>query len=160
MVVFDQLMHTDWVVYPKPCVHHIERVVEYLGRYTHRIAMSDPRLIHVDDEHVAFRYKDYRDGNRYKVMVLEGEEFIRRFVLLVLPKGLMRIRHFWLAGRSCRKAKLAQIRTALAQKVQPTPCAETDEEAVCVIDGYPCPKCRIGRLRFIGSLAPLYFEGG
>ena len=68
--VLDQLMRTDWVVYPKPCVHHTERVVEYLGQYSHRIAISDPRIIHVDDEHVAFRYKDYHDGNRHKVMAL------------------------------------------------------------------------------------------
>jgi hypothetical protein len=135
-------------------------VVEYLARYSHRIAISDSRVIHVDDEHVAFRYKDYRDANRHKVMTLEGEEFIRHFLLHVLPKGLMRIRHYGFLVNRCRKAKLAQIRTALAQVVQQTACAETDKEVSGAFDGYPCPKCRIGRLRVIGSLAPLHFEGG
>jgi hypothetical protein len=158
-VVLDQLMRTDWVVYPKPCVNYTERVVEYLARYSHRIALSDARIIHVDDEHVAFRYQDYRDGNRHKVMTLEGEEFLRRFLLHVLPKGLMRIRHFGFLANRCRKAKLAQIRTALAQGVQQTACAETDVEAAGPFDGYPCPECGIGRLRLVGSLAPLRFEG-
>ena len=158
--VLDQLMRTDWVVYPKPCVNHTERVVEYLAQYSHRIAISDPRFIHVDDEHVAFRYKDYRDANRHKVMTLEGEEFVRRFLLHVLPKGLMRIRHYGFLANRCRKAKLAQIRTALAQVVQQTLETETDDEAPCAFDGYPCPKCRIGRLYVIGLLAPRRFEGG
>jgi hypothetical protein len=158
--VLDQLMRTDWVVYPKPCVNHTERVVEYLARYSHRIAISDARIIHVDDEHVTFRYQDYRDGNRHKVMALEGEEFIRRFLLHVLPKGLMRIRHFGFLANRCRKAKLAQIRTALAQEDQQTDCAETNDEAAGAFDGYPCPECGIGRLRLVGSLAPLRFEGG
>ncbi len=158
--ILDQLMRTDWVVYPKPCVNHTERVVEYLARYSHRIAISDSRIIHVDDEHVAFRYQDYRDGNRHKAMTLDGEEFLRRFLLHVLPKGLMRIRHYGFLANRCCKAKLAQIRTALAQGVQQTACAETDGETACAFDGYPCPECRIGRLRVIGSLAPLRFEGG
>jgi hypothetical protein len=158
--VLDQLMRTDWVVYPKPCVNHTERVVEYLARYSHRIAINDSRIIHVNDEHVAFRYQDYRDGNRHKVMTLEGEEFLRRFLLHVLPKGLRRIRHFGFLANRCRQAKLAQIRTALARGVQQTSCVETADEAAVPFDGYPCPECGIGRLRVIGSLAPLRFEGG
>jgi hypothetical protein len=148
------------VVYPKPCVNHTERVVEYLARYSHRIAISDSRIIHVDDEHVTFRYQDYRDGNRHKVMTLEGEEFLRRFLLHVLPKGLMRIRHFGFLANHARKVKLAQIRTALAQGGQQTSCVETADEAAGTFDGYPCPECGIGRLRLVGSLAPLRFEGG
>ena len=158
--VLDELMRSDWVVYPKPCVNHTEQVVEYLARYSHRIAISDARITGVDDQHVAFRYTDYRDGNRDKVMALEGEEFLRRFLLHVLPKGLMRIRHYGFLANRCRKAKLAQIRTALANRVQQTVCTETNDNAVSAFDGYPCPKCRIGRLRVIGFLAPLRFEGG
>jgi hypothetical protein len=86
--LLDRLMRTDWVVYPKPCVNHTERVVRYLARYSHRIAISDARIARLDDEHVAFRDTDYRDGNRDKVMALKGEEFLRRFLLHVLPKGL------------------------------------------------------------------------
>jgi hypothetical protein len=85
---------------------------------------------------------------------------IRRFLLHVLPKGLMRIRHFGFLANRCRKAKLAQIRTALAQGVQQTACAATDEKTAGAFYGYPCPQYRISRLRVIGSLAPLRFKGG
>ena len=122
--------------------------------------MSESRIIGVDDEHVAFRYTDYRDGNRDKVMKLEGEEFLRRFLLHVLPKGLMRIRHYGFMANRCRKVKLAQIRSALAQGDPQTACTETDDDVPGAFDGYPCPKCRVGRLRVIGFLAPLRFEGG
>lgn len=158
--LLDELMRTDWVVYPKPCVNHTERVVEYLARYSHRIAISDARIDRVDDQHVAFHYTDYRDGNRDKVMALEGEEFLRRFLLHVLPKGLMRIRHYGFLANRCRKTKLAQIRSALAHMVPQTDCAETDDEAAGVFDGYRCPQCRIGRLRVIGFMAPPRLEGG
>jgi hypothetical protein len=72
----------------------------------------------------------------------------------------MRIRHFGFLANRCRKAKLTQIRTALAQEDQQTDCAETNDEAAGGFDGYPCPECGIGRLRIVGSLAPLRFEGG
>jgi hypothetical protein len=85
---------------------------------------------------------------------------IRWFLLHVLPKGLMRIRHFGFLANRCRQAKLAQIRTTLAQGDQQTDCAEIDVEAACSFAGYTCLECRISRLRVIGSLAPLRFEGG
>jgi len=94
------------------------------------------------------------------VLPLLAEEFIRRFLLHVLPKGLMRIRHYGFLANRCRKAKLAQIRTALAHVVQPAPTGETDGEESHAFVGYPCTQCRIGRLHVIGLLAPQRFEGG
>lgn len=93
-VMLDALMAKDWVVYAKPCLTRTETVIDYLGRYSHRTALSDARLLAHEGDQVALRYKDYRDGGVKKVMQLSGEELIRRFLLHVLPKGFMRIRHF------------------------------------------------------------------
>ena len=89
----DRLIQTDWVVYTKPWLSHSEAVVDYLARYSHRIAISDRRILGIDNGEVAVRYKDYPDGNRGKVMKLQGEELIRRYLLHVLPKGLSPFLH-------------------------------------------------------------------
>jgi hypothetical protein len=112
--LLDSLMRQDWVVYPKHCLNHTERVVDYLARYTHRIAVSNGRLLSMDQDRVRLSYKDYRDDGT-KVMTLAGAELVRRYLLHVLPKGLMRNRH--------RRLKLAQIRAALAM---PTSVASTE----------------------------------
>jgi hypothetical protein len=150
--VLKTLMGTDWVVYSKPCLARTETVVDYLGRYSHRIALSDRRLLGFDGESVELAYKDYRDGNRRKVMTLTGEELIRRFLLHVLPKGLMRVRHFGFLANRCRAQRLAQIRTALA--APPPPAGPADPAPPVPFDGYPCPTCRTGRLRVTAHLAP------
>jgi hypothetical protein len=99
-------------------------VIAYLGRYSHRIALSDRRLLNFDEEDhtVDVRYQDYRDGRRHQVMTLTGEELIRRFLLHVLPKGFMRVRHFGFLANRCRARCLALIRTALAAPA-PEPAA-------------------------------------
>ena len=103
----------EWVVYAKPPFGGPERVLEYLGRYTHRVAIANSRLVEFADGQVAFRWKDYRHASRQKVMRLEAGEFVRRFLLHVLPSGFQRIRHSgWLANRS-RAAKLCQLLDAL-----------------------------------------------
>jgi hypothetical protein len=142
------------VVYSKSCLSHTDDVVTYLARYSHRIAISDGRIVSIEGDQVRFRYKDYADKNREKVLPLSGEEFIRRFLLHILPKGLRRIRHFGFLANRCRQAKLAQIRTALAQGDQQTDCAETADEAAGGFDGYPCPRVRhrsITPRRLIGA---------
>jgi hypothetical protein len=149
--VLTALMGTEWVVYSKPCLSRPETVVDYLGRYSHRIALSDSRLLGFDGASVDLSYKDYRDGGRRQVMSLTGEELIRRFLLHVLPTGFMRVRHFGFLANRCRRRRLAAIRTALAA---PAPAAANDPEAAVPFDGYPCPKCRTGRLRVIACLAP------
>jgi hypothetical protein len=90
--VLDRLMATQWVVYAKDCLDHTTTVVAYLARYTHRIAIHNARILAVDAPGVTLRYTDYRDHDRTKVLRLQGEEFVRRFLLHILPKGLVRVR--------------------------------------------------------------------
>jgi hypothetical protein len=127
-------------------------VIDYLGRYSHRIALSDSRLLDFDEDDatVQVRYKDYRDDNRRKVMTLSGEELIRRFLLHVLPKGFMRVRHFGFLANRCRARCLALIRAALAA---PAPEPAAAAQATAPFDGYPCPTCRTGRLHVTMHLA-------
>ena len=157
--LLDTLMASDWVVYSKPCLTHTDTVVEYLARYSHRIALTDARILSLDDDQVQLDYKDYRDDNRHKIMTLAGEELLRRFLLHVLPKDFMRIRHFGFLSNRCRTQRIKEIRAAL--NVAQQPCeASTDAESPAPFDGYPCPLCRKGRLRIIAHLAPKQFDGG
>jgi hypothetical protein len=106
----------NWVVYAKPPFAGLEAVLAYLSRYTHRVAISNRRLIAMDEAGVTFRYKDYRrDGaERYQTMTLAPAEFIRRFLLHVLPRGFHRIRHYGLFASATRKANIARISELLA----------------------------------------------
>lgn len=154
----DTLMQNRWVVYSKACVTHTDTVVTYLARYSHRIAISDQRILGMEDGQVLFHYKDYRDRDTPKVMRLSGIEFIRRFLLHVLPKGLMRLRHYGFLANRCRAEKLRCIRSALAQDSESTPAEEDTTGTVC--DGYPCPKCHQGTVRAVYPLAPVRWAGG
>lgn len=153
----DTLMQKDWVVYSKSCVSRTETVVAYLARYSHRIALSEHRLVAMDEEHVAFRYKAYRDGDQQKVMWLSGSEFIRRFLLHVLPKGLMRIRHYGFLANRCRIDKLAKIRVALARSTEPP--AVLDKAVILPNAHIPCPKCTHGCLCVTHEVAPVHWRG-
>nr|WP_281269178.1 transposase [Thiocapsa rosea] len=156
--ILETLMAADWVVYSKPCLARTDTVVNYLGRYSHRIALSDRRLVDFDGASVQLSYKDYRDGDRRKVMTLTAEELIRRFLLHVLPKGFMRVRHFGFLANRCRARRLAEMRTALSA---PPPEASAQETPAARFDGYPCPKCPTGKLQVRGHLAPTgRAEGG
>lgn len=128
-----------WVVYAKPPFGGPEAVLAYLARYTHRVAISNRRLIAFDEGGVTFRYKDYRrDGaDRQRVMTLPADEFIRRFLLHILPRGFHRIRHYGLLAGSCRKACLERIRELLA--VTPPPEADMPEDPADLSP--PCPCC-------------------
>ena len=128
-----------WVVYAKPPFAGPEAVLAYLSRYTHRVAISNRRLLAFDETGVTFRYKDYRrDGaDRQHVMTLGTDEFIRRFLLHVLPRGFHRIRHYGLLASSARKASLARARELLA--VAPPPDDDVPEEPRDVRP--PCPCC-------------------
>lgn len=146
--VLDTLMRTDWVVYSKGCLEHTANVVEYLARYTHRIAISNNRILAVDAERVSLRYRDYRDG-RQKTLQLDGQEFVRRYLLHVLPKGLMRVRHFGFLANRCRRQKLKCVRTALRAPAL-APRAATAQTPPLP----PCPSCRQGRLHLIAEFRP------
>jgi Putative transposase/Transposase zinc-binding domain len=128
-----------WVVHAKPPFAGPEAVLAYLSRYTHRVAISNRRLITFDETGVTFRYKDYRRSGpeRQQVMTLAADEFIRRFLLHVLPRGFHRIRHYGLLAASSRKAGLALARELLA--VAPPAGADPDDEPVDVRP--PCPCC-------------------
>lgn len=146
--MLNQLMQKDWVVYSKHCLSHTDSVIGYLAGYTHRIAISNHRIISLDNDQVRFHYKDYQQS-RSKVMTLSHSEFIRRYLMHILPKGLMRIRHYgWLANR-CRKASLKIIRKILA-----TPTSVKAEQTTNVPLTYTCPKCRKGQLILQRELKP------
>jgi hypothetical protein len=155
----DELMTHEWVVYSKAYIKKAETVVEYLSRYTHKIAISDQRIEAVRESQVRFGYKDYRDGQR-KSLHLPAEEFIRRFLLHVLPSGFMRIRHYGFLSNRTRAAKLEIIRALLNQPSaadEPPPSTQSPsthgsqgpEPLDCL-----CPKCQRGRLRVHYEIAP------
>src|SRR5574341_913427 len=110
------LRAADWVVYAKPPFGGPEQMLEYLGRYTHRVALSNDRLVSLEAGVVRFRWKDYAHGNRLKTMALPAVEFLARFLLHVLPDGFVRIRHFGLLANRGRTAKLARCRELLADR--------------------------------------------
>jgi hypothetical protein len=145
--MLDTLMRTEWVVYTKACPAQPHTAIEYLGRYTHRIAISNSRVLAVDEHGVSFRYKDYADADRTKVMTLTGEEFLRRLLLHVLPKGLQRLRHFGFLANRCRQTRVAQIRGALAQAAT----AQAEAKPLSADTSTPaiarCPSCNTGQLR-------------
>jgi len=103
----------EWVVYAKPPFGGPERVLKYLARYTHRVAISNARLLELRDGRVTFTYKDYADDHRHKTMTLEADEFLRRFVQHVLPKGFVKVRHYGLLANAQREARLAICRRLL-----------------------------------------------
>lgn len=108
-----QLMEPEWVVYSKACPGRAEQVVDYLGRYSHRIAISDERIVAADEGQVSFRVKDYANEGVRRTLTLATDEFIRRYLLHVLPKGLMRVRHYGFLANRCRRRRLREIRAAL-----------------------------------------------
>jgi hypothetical protein len=119
------LYSIEWVVYSKPPFGGPEQVLKYLARYTHRVAISNERIESVEDGQVTFRYKDYAGNSRWRRMTLDAHEFLRRFLLHVLPKGLMRIRTFGFLANRCAAEKLALCRQLLA--VPPKQALEVDE---------------------------------
>ena len=155
----EQLRQPPWVVYAKRPFAGPLQVLEYLGRYTHRVAISNDRLLSGDDGIVRFRWKDYADGDRVKVMALDAAEFIRRFLLHVVPDGFVRIRHFGLLANRTRHAKLARCRKLFAQS--PAPAAGPSESVQALmlrltgIDIARCAVCQQGHLRLTEILPPM-----
>ncbi len=136
------LRNTEWVVYAKPPFGGPEAVLAYLSRYTHRVAISNSRLISADAETVVFRWKDYRvkSGDRQKTMRLATDEFIRRFLMHVLPDGFHRIRHYGLLASAGRKANIAKVRALLGAE-QPGQEPQEDAEIIPLTLREPCPDC-------------------
>jgi hypothetical protein len=153
-----QLKTHDWVVYAKPPFAGAEQVLAYLGRYTHRVAIANHRLVRFDGQQVQFRWRDYAHGNQVKVMTLSAEEFLRRFLLHTLPPRFVRIRHYGVLGNRCRHAKLAQCRAALGQPPAEPPEPESVEAMLQRLTGvelYRCRACQHGQLRLIARVLPV-----
>ncbi len=145
----ETLMAKPWSVYSKACLCSAEKVVEYLGRYTRKGMLHESRIVDVSAEHIRFNYKDYQDGDQRKQMQLSGDEFIRRYLLHVLPKGFMRVRHFGFLANACRRKKLALIKQQLHQ-----PQLAIASPAVKAPATWLCPTCRHGHLQFQGIIKP------
>jgi hypothetical protein len=132
-----------------------QQVLDYLGRYTHRVAISNSRLLTCENGQVRFRWKDYRANGKSKAMTLDADEFIRRFLLHTLPKGFRRIRHFGFLANVCRAAKLARIRAAL-DVPKPAPAIEPADyrERYAILTGHRIDRCPVcsGRMVEIGLL--------
>ena len=147
----------DWIVYAKPPFAGPQQVIAYLGRYTHRIAISNHRLVGFSEGEVRFRWRDYQHANRIKTMTLPVNEFIRRFLLHVLPSGFMRIRHFGLLANRTRREKLPQCRALLEQAPPPEPVPESAAETMLRLTGVDierCPHCHLGKLSIVALLLP------
>ena len=147
------LKRKKWFVYAKPPFSGPEAVLAYLARYTHRVAIANSRLIALDERSVTFRYKDYRrDGQaRYRTMTLAADEFIRRFLLHVLPKGFHRIRHYGLLASPGCKANIARARELIAAPIPvgaPAAAQDTADPGAAPDHRPPCPCCG-GRMMII-----------
>jgi hypothetical protein len=152
--------NVEWWVYAKPPFAGPEQVLAYVARYTHRVAISNNRLLDIDEGKVRFHWKDYRNGNRQKTMTLAADEFIRRFLLHVLPDGFQRIRYYGFLANRYRQQKLAQCRQLLAMPQTEPP---DDQAAGDYRDQYheltgasliECPACQRGRMVTIEVLKP------
>ncbi len=152
----------DWVVYSKAPFADAEQVLAYLGRYTHKTAIGNHRLVDFDGERVRFRWRDYADGNTVKVMQLDADEFIRRLLLHVLPRGFTRLRHYGLLANRCRARKLALCRGLLHQPAAEPREPETTREMMLRLTGIDitvCDRCGEGTLRQILILEPRHRAG-
>jgi len=155
-----QVQERPWVVYARPPWGGPEQVLHYLSRYTHHVAISNARLVFVGDGVVRCRYKNYAAGGLTQGMQLPAEEFLRRFLLHVVPPHFVRIRHFGLLANRARQEKLARCRrllavvAAAATSALPTPNSETPGAGAVEATPVQCPVCGVGPMRVIALLAP------
>ena len=148
--LLDELMDKDWVVYAKKPFASTENLLNYLGRYTHKIAISNTRILSCNEREVSFKWRDYSDDNKEKVMTLKPEEFIRRFLSHVLPSGFMRIRSFGFLANACKAKKIKIIQEQL--DYEPPISDEKFDTAALMLkltgkDISICPYCKQGKLR-------------
>jgi hypothetical protein len=148
----------NWVVYAKKPFGSPQTVLDYLGRYTHRVALSNDRILAIDQGQVTLSYRDRKDGDRKKSLTLDAQEFIRRFLLHVLPDGFMRIRHFGFLANRSKKQALAQCRNLLkldpALPESPKQSAKDLLLKITGVDLSRCPCCHEGTLIVVGDLPP------
>jgi hypothetical protein len=150
--LIDTLYKTDWVVYAKPPFAGPQAVLKYLGRYTHRVAIGNSRIVALSDRTVSFTWKDYADGNKQKTMTLSIVEFIRRFLLHVIPKGLVRIRHYGFLSNRSKKESFARCMKALGKNPvvrEEKPSRSWRDRAIRLTGKDPtiCPVCNQGHMK-------------
>ncbi len=149
----------SWVVYAKQTLAGPDQVLDYLGRYTHKAAISNERLLAMDEQgNVRFSYRDRARGNQRKTMQLPASGFLMRFLTHVLPRGFMRIRHYGVLASRSKSHLLPTARTALEVSVPPAVAPESVQAfwlRVAALDVTLCPACRIGHLCVVGSILPL-----
>jgi hypothetical protein len=153
------LWKKEWVVYCRPPFDGPDRTLDYLGRYTHRIAISNHRIVSVNGGRVVFRYRDRNDGDRSKVMTLPAQEFMRRFLLHVLPRSFVRIRHFGFLANRAKTRKLERCRQLLGADpplppAAPRSCADRVRQ-LTGMDLETCPVCGCGRMVVVTKLQPV-----
>ena len=136
-----KLLQKSWVTYAKQPFQNPQHVVEYLGRYTHKVAISNHRIIHMDEKTVTFTMKNYKKGGQKQLSTLSHHEFIRRFSLHILPKGLVRIRHYGILSSTCKKKLLASIREQVGE-VKLTITRAPVQHGIC-------PSCKKGHLEIL-----------
>jgi hypothetical protein len=153
------LHQKNWNVYAKKPFGSPRTVLDYLGRYTHRVALSNDRILKIENRKILLSYRDRKDGDRKKTMVLEAHEFIRRFLLHILPDGFVRIRHFGFLANRSKKHLLPQCRKLLDLDPALLHCpAQSAKDLVLKITGVDftrCPCCREGTMMVVGDLAAL-----
>jgi hypothetical protein len=156
-----KLKACDWVVYAKQPFAGPQQVLDYVGRYTHRVALSNNRLLDIEGDQIQFKWKDYRNGDQVKTMTLSSDEFIRRFLMHVMPTGFHRIRYYGFLGNRYRREKLAECRRLLGMQVAerqaepPKPEKEYQEryEELTGRSLRQCPHCRQGQMVKVAILA-------
>lgn len=150
---------TEWVVYSKPPFGGPRQVLKYLARYTHRVAISNQRLLSLEGGRVTFRWKNYARASEPATMTLQADEFIRRFLLHVLPKGLVKVRHFGFLANRCRRKRVELCRSLLGPRASQPRSLKRDHDSPSEehspIDR--CPRCRVGSMRPVEILLPQMF---
>jgi len=145
--LIDTLYSTEWVVYCKPPFGDAGKVINYLGRYTHRVAISNNRLVNSGDDVVTFRWRDYTDGNKQKVMTIKADEFIRRFLMHILPKGFRKIRHYGIFASRDKGDRMTLCKWLTGTYVTPTRESVLERLARILGDDFNiCPCCNTGHL--------------
>ena len=154
-----ELRKKNWVVYAKKPFGSPQTVLDYLGRYTHRVALSNDRIVKVQNGQVTLSYRDRKDGDRKKTLTLDAQEFIRRFLLHVLPDGFMRVRHFGFLANRSKKQTLTQCRKLLganpASLQSPSESAKDLLLRITGIDLSRCPSCHNGTMIVVAELPPI-----
>lgn len=149
--LINQLWKKEWVVYSREPFDEPEYVLDYLGRYTHRVAIANHRIVKINNNRITFWYKDRSDGNKRKTITVSAEEFIRRFLLHVLPPAFMRIRHYGFMANRCRKKDISLCKKLIGLVNNPVNTHEESTRELMIkltgIDILACPYCKKGRMR-------------